>query len=70
MKGKVLEFEWAVFVLFEQDGESATIIEKTLVEILYFHCWDLRLNVLKIFSLWESKMSHFASINDLNMYNY
>ena len=44
---------------------------KLPVEIAYFHRRELRLNVFKIYSLWDSKMTvNFTSINDLNMHNY
>ena len=42
---------------------------KIAVGIAYFHRWELRLNLLKVYSLWDSKMTNFTSINDLNMNN-
>ncbi len=38
---------------------------KLPVEIECFHRWELRLNLLKIYSLWDSTMTNFTSINDL-----
>ncbi len=40
---------------------------KMPVEIAYFHRRELRLNLLKIYSLWDSKMTNFTSINDQNI---
>ncbi len=42
---------------------------KVAVEIAYFHCRELRLNLFKIYSLWDSKMTNFTPINDLNMHH-
>ena len=43
---------------------------KIAVEIAYFHRWYLRLNLLKMYSLFDSKMMNFTSIDDLNMHIY
>ncbi len=44
------------------------MVKSTSRHLFYYR--QLGLNLLKIYSLWDSNMTNITSINDLNMHNY
>ncbi len=63
IKSKVLAVEWQVILgHFEQNEASISLIKIAGRNRLF--------SPLRIYSLWDSKMTNFTSINDLNMHSY